>query len=166
MIYIMANKSDNKSEEKLIANNKRARHEYFISEVFEAGISLTGTEIQSVRRGRVSLLDSYVEVRRGEAYLINGHISEYDFGNIFNHDPRRSRKLLLHKTEIRKLDAHVREKGMTIVPLRMYMIKGLAKLEIGLAKGKKLFDKREDIANRDAARDIDRAIKGRTREVD
>ena len=127
---------------------------------------LTGTEIQSVRKGKVSLIDSYVEVRQGEAYLINAHISEYDFGNIFNHEPRRPRKLLLHKMQIRKMESKIREKGMTVVPLRMYLTRGLAKLEIGLARGKKLYDKREDIAKRDAARDVDRAIKERHKGLD
>ncbi len=151
---------------KLVASNKKARHEYFIEEVYEAGIVLTGTEIQSVRKGKVSLIDSYVEVRQGEAYLINAHISEYDFGNIFNHEPRRPRKLLLHKMQIRKMESKIREKGMTVVPLRMYLTRGLAKLEIGLARGKKLYDKREDIAKRDAARDVDRAIKERHKGLD
>ena len=151
---------------KLVASNKKARHEYFIEEVYEAGIVLTGTEIQSVRKGKVSLIDSYVEVRQGEAYLINAHISEYDFGNIFNHEPRRPRKLLLHKMQIRKMESKIREKGMTVVPLRMYLTRGLAKLEIGLARGKKLYDKREDIAKRDAARDVDRAIKERRKGLD
>ena len=151
---------------KLVASNKKARHEYFIEEVYEAGIVLTGTEIQSVRKGKVSLIDSYVEVRQGEAYLINAHISEYDFGNIFNHEPRRPRKLLLHKMQIRKMESMIREKGMTVVPLRMYLTRGLAKLEIGLARGKKLYDKREDIAKRNAARDVDRAIKERRKGLD
>ena len=151
---------------RLVASNKKARHEYFIEEVYEAGIVLTGTEIQSVRKGKVSLIDSYVEVRQGEAYLINAHISEYDFGNIFNHEPRRPRKLLLHKMQIRKMESKIREKGMTVVPLRMYLTRGLAKLEIGLARGKKLYDKREDIAKRDAARDVDRAIKERHKGLD
>lgn len=151
---------------KLVASNKKARHEYFIEEVYEAGIVLTGTEIQSVRKGKVNLIDSYVEVRQGEAYLINAHISEYDFGNIFNHEPRRPRKLLLHKMQIRKMESKIREKGMTVVPLRMYLTRGLAKLEIGLARGKKLYDKREDIAKRDAARDVDRAIKERHKGLD
>ena len=142
---------------KLVASNKKARHEYFIEEVYEAGIVLTGTEIQSVRKGKV---------RQGEAYLINAHISEYDFGNIFNHEPRRPRKLLLHKMQIRKMESKIREKGMTVVPLRMYLTRGLAKLEIGLARGKKLYDKREDIAKRDAARDVDRAIKERHKGLD
>lgn len=156
--------TDAKTQEKLVASNRKARHEYFIEETFEAGIALTGTEIQSVRLGRVSLADAYVEVRNDEAFLVSSHIAEYDFGNIFNHDPRRKRKLLLHKAEIRRLDSRVRERGYTIVPLRMYLTRGLAKLEIGLAKGKKLWDKREDAAKRDVQREIDRSAKPGARE--
>lgn len=153
-----------KAQEKLVASNKKAWHDYFIEETYEAGIALTGTEIQSVRRGKVSLADGYAEIREGEAFLVNCHISEYDYGNRFNHEPRRPRKLLLHKTEIRRLFSKVREKGFTLVPLRMYLKRGLAKVEIGVAKGKKLYDKREDIAKRDAAREVDRTRKGRYQE--
>lgn len=150
---------------KLVASNKKARHEYFIEEVYEAGIVLTGTEIQSVRKGKVSLIDSYVEVRQGEAYLINAHISEYDFGNIFNHEPRMPRKLLLHKMQIRKMESKIREKGMTVVPLRMYLTRGLAKLEIGLARGKSYMT-RGRYRKEGAARDVDRAIKERHKGLD
>lgn len=146
---------------KLVATNRKARHEYFIEETYEAGIALTGTEIQSVRQGRVSLADAYAEVRNGEVFLINAHIAEYDFGNRFNHDPRRPRKLLLHKKEIMRLDSRVRERGYTIVPLKMYIVRGYAKVEIALAKGKKTWDKRRDIAERDARREMDRAGKAR-----
>lgn len=146
---------------KLVATNRKARHEYFIEETYEAGIALTGTEIQSVRQGRVSLADAYAEVRNGEVFLINAHIAEYDFGNRFNHDPRRPRKLLLHKKEIMRLDSRVRERGYTIVPLKMYIVRGYAKVEIALAKGKKTWDKRRDIAERDAKREMDRAGKAR-----
>ncbi len=146
---------------KLVATNRKARHEYFIEETYEAGIALTGTEIQSVRQGRVSLADAYAEVRNGEVFLINAHIAEYDFGNRFNHDPRRPRKLLLHKKEIMRLDSRVRERGYTIVPLKMYIVRGYAKVEIALAKGKKTWDKRRDIAERDARREMDRAAKAR-----
>ena len=132
-----------------------------IEETYEAGIALTGTEIQSVRQGRVSLADAYAEVRNGEVFLINAHIAEYDFGNRFNHDPRRPRKLLLHKKEIMRLDSRVRERGYTIVPLKMYIVRGYAKVEIALAKGKKTWDKRRDIAERDARREMDRAAKAR-----
>lgn len=156
--------SDEKASEKLVATNRKARHEYFVEETYEAGIALTGTEIQSVRRGRVSLADSYAEVRNGEVFLVNSHIAEYDYGNRFNHNPRRPRKLLLHKVEIRRLDSRVRERGYTIVPLKMYLQRGLAKVEIGLAKGKKMWDKREDIAERDAQREIERSSKERARD--
>lgn len=156
--------ADEKGGEKLIASNRKARHEYFIEDTLEAGIALTGTEIQSVRLGRVSLGDAFAEIRGGEAFLVNSHISEYDFGNRMNHDPRRKRKLLLHRAEIRKLDSKVRERGYTIVPLRMYMTRGYAKVEIGLARGKKLWDKREDLAKRDAQREMERAAKPSSRE--
>ena len=154
------------SSEKLIASNRKARHEYFIEETYEAGIALTGTEIQSVRQGRVSLGDAYAEVRNGEVFLVNSHIAEYDYGNRLNHNPRRPRKLLLHKSEIRRLDSRVRERGYTIVPLKMYLRGGLAKIEIGLARGKKTWDKREDIAKRDAQREIERTSKASGRERD
>jgi len=158
--------SNEETGEKLVASNRKARHEYFIEETYEAGIALTGTEIQSVRQGRVSLGDAYAEVRGGEVFLVNSHIAEYDYGNRLNHNPRRPRKLLLHKSEIRRLDSRVRERGYTIVPLRMYLRGGLAKLEIGLARGKKTWDKREDIAKRDAQREIERTSKASGRERD
>ncbi|MDD2200751.1 MAG: SsrA-binding protein SmpB [Firmicutes bacterium] len=153
--------ADKELSAKVVATNRRARHEYFIEETYEAGIALTGTEIQSVRQGRVSLADAYAEVRNGEVLMVNAHIAEYDFGNRFNHDPRRPRKLLLHKKEIRRLDSRVREQGYTIVPLKMYIVRGYAKVEIGLAKGKKLWDKRRDIAERQARREMERATKRR-----
>lgn len=149
------------SSVKVVATNRKARHEYFIEETYEAGIVLTGTEIQSVRQGRVSLAEAYAEVRNGEVFLVNCHIAEYDFGNRLNHDPRRSRKLLLHKKQIRRLDSRVRERGYTIVPLRMYITRGYAKVEIGLAKGKKIWDKRQDIAKRQVQREMERAAKWR-----
>ena len=153
--------AEKESSVKVVATNRRARHEYSIEETYEAGIVLTGTEIQSVRQGRVSLADAYAEVRNGEVFMVNAHIAEYDFGNRFNHDPRRPRKLLLNKKEIRRLDSRVREQGYTIVPLRMYIVRGYAKVEIVLAKGKKLWDKRRDIAERQARREMERAAKGR-----
>jgi len=153
--------AEKESSVKVVATNRRARHEYSIEETYEAGIVLTGTEIQSVRQGRVSLADAYAEVRNGEVLMVNAHIAEYDFGNRFNHDPRRPRKLLLHKKEIRRLDSRVREQGYTIVPLKMYIVRGYAKVEIGLAKGKKLWDKRRDIAERQARREMERATKRR-----
>lgn len=147
---------------KNIAENRKARHDYFIEETFEAGIALTGTEVKSCRLGRVNLRDAYATVSGGEAYLHNVHISPYEQGNRFNHEPRRVRKLLLHRLEINRLIGRVREKGYTLVPLRMYFNeKGWAKVEIGLARGKKQYDKRRDIAERDARRDIERAVKER-----
>jgi len=142
---------------KQIANNKKARHDYFILETFEAGIVLTGTEIKSIRQGKVNLKESYVKISRGEAIIHGMHISPYDHGNIFNVDPLRDRKLLLHKKEILKIEQKMKEKGLTIVPLSLYINEdGRAKLEIALARGKKLYDKRDDIAKKDAARRMQR----------
>lgn len=142
-----------------IASNKKARHDYLIEETFEAGISLTGTEIKSVRAGRVNLKDGYVQVRNNEAWMMNVHINEYEQGNRFNHDPLRNRKLLLHKKEIRKLAGVVQEKGITIVPLKMYFKKGFAKVLIGVGRGKKEFDKRETIKRREQDREMRRTVK-------
>ncbi|MGR3741553.1 SsrA-binding protein SmpB [Companilactobacillus sp. DQM5] len=142
-----------------IANNRKARHDYLIEETFEAGISLTGTEIKSVRAGRVNLKDGFVQIRNDEAWLVNIHINEYEQGNRFNHDPLRNRKLLLHKKEIRKLSGEVQEKGITIVPLKMYFKKGFAKVLIGVGRGKKQFDKRETIKRREQDREMRRSIK-------
>ena len=151
-----------KRERKLVANNKKARHDYFLEEIYEAGIALTGTEIKSVRRGKVSLKESYVKIDGGEAIIYGMHISPYKEGNRYNVDPVRPRRLLLHKREIRKLIGATKEQGMTIVPLQMYINeKGLAKLEIALAKGKKLYDKREATAKRDAQRAMERAVRKR-----
>lgn len=147
--------------EKLICNNKKAYHNYFIEEKFEAGMVLTGTEIKSLRMGNANLNDSFAIVRNGEAFLNNLHISPYDFGNRENHDPDRMRKLLLHKKEIAKLFGKIREQGYSVVPLRLYFKKGLAKVEIGLAKGKKLYDKREDMKQKDHKRDMAQAFKER-----
>lgn len=145
----------------LIASNRRARHDYFIEETYEAGIELTGTEIKSVRAGKVSLVDSFATVEGGEVIVRDLHISPYDYGNRFNHDPMRPRRLLLHKEEIRKIAGKVRERGYTLVPLRMYFKRGWAKLELAVAKGKKSYDKRADIAERDARREAERAMKVR-----
>jgi len=150
--------------EKLICNNKKAYHDYFIEEKFEAGMVLQGTEVKSLRMGRATMGDSFAMVKSGEAFLHNLHISPYDFGNRENHDPERMRKLLLHKKEIVKLFSKVREQGYSIVPLRMYFKDGLVKVEMGLAKGKKLYDKREDMKKKDHKRDIAQALKGRNRE--
>jgi SsrA-binding protein len=145
--------------EKLICNNKKAYHDYFIEEKFEAGMVLKGTEVKSLRMGKANLNDSFAMVKEGEAFLHNLHISPYDFGNRENHDPDRMRKLLLHKKEIVKLFSKVREQGYSIVPLRLYFKEGLVKVEMGLAKGKKLYDKREDMKEKDSKRDIAQALK-------
>ncbi|MGE5592645.1 MAG: SsrA-binding protein SmpB [Betaproteobacteria bacterium] len=148
-------------EHKIVATNRKAYHDYHIHETYEAGIALTGTEIQSVRRGMVSLRDSFARVEGGEVLLYNMNISPYEHGNRFNHEPLRTRKLLLHKEEIRKLQGKTQERGFTLVPLKVYLKRGLAKVELALAKGKKLYDKREAAATRDLAREADRAIKER-----
>ena len=148
-----------KRERKLVANNKKARHDFFIEEVYEAGIVLTGTEIKSIRKGSCNLKDSYAIIKNHEAFIINMHISEYSEGNRFNHDPLRTRKLLLHKKEIRKLQKEVKENGLTIIPTKLYFNTSKAKVEIALAKGKKLYDKRQDLKAKDAKRDVERALK-------
>ncbi len=151
-----------KRERKLIANNKKARHDYFIEEVYEAGIVLTGTEIKSVRQGKVNIKESYAKIEQGEMFIYGMNISPYEQGNRFNVDPIRPRKLLLHKQEIRKLIGYTTLKGLTLVPLTMYInADGRAKIEIAVARGKKDYDKRDTIAKRDAARDIDRKMKER-----
>lgn len=151
-------------EEKLIANNKKAYHDYFIDETFECGIELTGTEVKSLRDSHASLRESYATVRRGEVWLMGVHIAPYSHGNRSNVDPDRARKLLLHKKEIRYLVGKTKERGYTLVPLRMYFTAAnLAKVELGLARGKKLYDKRADIAAKDQKRDVERALRERTR---
>lgn len=146
---------------KVVATNKKAWHDYHIEDTYEAGIVLTGTEIKSVRAGRVNLKDSFARVEDGEVFLYNMHISPYSQGNRFNHDPTRTRKLLLHRYEINKLTGKVKERGYALVPLRMYLKNGYAKLELALTKGKKLHDKREAMAKRDAQREIERAFRER-----
>lgn len=146
-------------EVKQVASNRKALHEYFIEDRLEAGIALTGTEIKSVRASRVNLRDGFVLIRDGEAWLINVHISPYDFGNRENHEPRRERRLLLHRQEIRKLLGKVSERGWTIVPLRMYLVKGRAKVEVALVRGKRLYDRKDAVAERDADRDLRRQLK-------
>jgi SsrA-binding protein len=148
--------------EKLIADNRRARHDYTLSERFEAGIVLTGTEVKSLRDGRASLQQAYADVRGMEVWLVGARIDEYMHGNVQNHDPDRDRKLLLHKKEISSLIGKVRERGFTLVPTRMYWKNGKAKVELALARGKELHDKRRDIAKRDAQRQVERAL-GRRR---
>lgn len=146
---------------KILSQNKKAYHDYFIETTFEAGIELKGTEIKSVRKGSCNLKDSYIRIKNGEAFIEGMHIAVYDHGNLFNHDPLRTRKLLLHKKEIKKLEKEVKESGFTIVPTKLYFGDGSkAKLEIALAKGKKLYDKREDLKAKDAKRDIEKALKG------
>jgi SsrA-binding protein len=142
----------------LIAQNRKARYDYFIEDTFEAGIALTGTEVKSLRAGRASLVDGFCEITDGEAWLLGVHISEYTQGTWTNHTPRRKRKLLLHRHEIDKLERRVNERGLTIVPLSLYFKDGRAKVEIGLAKGKKSYDKRQTIAKRDAQREATREL--------
>ncbi len=150
-----------KSEFQNIAENRKARHDYFVEESFEAGLVLVGSEVKSCRAGRVNLRDGYAQIKDGEVFLYNVHISPYEQANRFNHEPLRPRKLLLHKGEIRRLFGLVREKGFTLVPLQMYFKKGKAKVELALARGKKAYDKRDDIAARDVKREMARAMRGK-----
>ena len=149
------------SGKKILATNKKARHDYFIDEVFECGIELKGTEVKSIRQGRVNLKEGYASVDNSEVFLKQVHISPYDQGNRFNVDPLRTRKLLLHKSEIRKLIGATTVKGYSLVPMSMYLKNGRVKLELGLGKGKKLYDKRQDLAKKDAMRSIERESKDR-----
>jgi len=148
-----------KEEIKVAAQNKKARHDYFIEQTLEAGIVLSGTEVKSIRLGKVNLKDSYATVENGEVILSGMHISPYEQGNIFNKDPMRDRKLVLHRYEINTLIGYTQQKGMSLVPLQLYFKRGKVKVELAVAKGKKLYDKREDIAERDAKREIDRRMK-------
>ena len=144
---------------KLIANNKKAYHDYFIEETFETGISLAGTEVKSLRMGKCSIKEAFVRVEKGEVYVYGMHISPYEKGNIFNKDPLRVRKLLMHRFEINRISSKLKEKGLTLVPLRVYFKNSLVKVEIGLARGKKLYDKRQDIAKKDQRREAERDFK-------
>ena len=144
---------------KLIANNKKAYHDYFIEEKYEAGISLAGTEVKSLRMGRCSIKEAFIRIEHDEVFVYNMHISPYEKGNIFNKDPLRPQKLMLHKYEINKLVGKLNEKGLTLVPLQVYFKGSLVKVEIGLARGKKLYDKRQDIAKRDMKRENEREFK-------
>ncbi|WP_017470669.1 SsrA-binding protein SmpB [Amphibacillus jilinensis] len=144
---------------KVIAQNKKANHDFFIEETIEAGLVLQGTEIKSIRAGRVNMKDSFARVERGEVFLHNMHISPYEQGNRYNHEPTRTRKLLMHKKQINKLIGETQQAGYSLVPLRIYLKNGMAKVLIGLGKGKKKFDKREDLKRKQAKRDIDRAVK-------
>ncbi|SJZ44047.1 SsrA-binding protein [Pilibacter termitis] len=152
-----------KGEGKVVAQNKKARHDYEILDTLEAGIVLKGTEIKSIRAGRINLKDGFARIRNGEVWLWNVHISPYEQGNIFNHDPLRTRKLLLHKKQIAKLIGEVKTSGVTLVPLKVYLKDGFAKVLIGVAKGKKQYDKRETLKKRDQKREIDRALKAKNR---
>lgn len=147
------------SEEKTLITNKRAAHDYFILNRYEAGIALKGTEVKSLRQGKANFLDSYVDFINGEAFIVNMHISEYAHGNRFNHEEKRKRKLLLKKNEILKLQQKVKEKGYTIIPTRAYLKNGKIKIEIALARGKKMYDKRESIAEKDLKRELERKYK-------
>ncbi len=146
---------------KVVAQNKKAYHDYFIEEKIEAGIVLSGTEVKSIRQGKLNLKESYASIVGGEVILSGMHISPYEQGNIFNKDPLRDRKLLLHKSEINRLIGLTQQKGLTLVPTQAYLKRGMVKIEIGVARGKKLYDKRDDLAARDAKRDIDRSMKER-----
>jgi SsrA-binding protein len=144
---------------KVIAQNKKARHDYFIEDTFEAGISLAGTEVKSIRLGKANLKDAFAQVENGEMLLQHMHVSPYEKGNIFNKDPLRARKLLLHRAEISRLNGLVTQKGFSLVPLSLYLKNGLVKVELAVVRGKKLYDKREDIASKDAERDMQRHLK-------
>ena len=144
---------------KLVANNKKAYHDYFIEEKYECGIALHGTEVKSLRMGKCSIKEAFVRIENGEVYVYGMHVSPYEKGNIFNKDPLRVKKLLLHKQEINKLVGKIKEKGFTLVPLQVYFSNGRAKIEIGLARGKKLYDKRDDIAKKDQRRETEREFK-------
>jgi SsrA-binding protein len=148
-------------DNKVVATNRKAQFEYFLLDHFEAGISLLGTEIKSIRAGQISLAEAFVKIDAQEAWLMNAHIAPYESANRYNHDPRRPRRLLLHHREIRELWNAVRLKGVTIVPVRVYLKEGIAKIDIAIAKGKKQYDKRQEIAKRDEERDSDRSRKGR-----
>lgn len=148
---------------KVVAVNRRAGHDYFIDDRIEAGLVLTGTEIKSIREGRVNLREAYARIDNGEAWLVNAHIAPYEQGNRYNHEPRRQRKLLLHRDEIDSLLGRAQQRGYTIIPLQLYLKRGRAKVELGLGRGKRQYDKREAIARRDAQREIDRHVRERVR---
>lgn len=144
---------------KLLANNKKAYFDYFIEDKWEAGVALYGTEVKSIRMGKVSIKESYIKIENGEVFVYNMHVSPYEKGNIFNRDPIRVKKLLMHRTEINKIEGKISEKGYTLVPLQVYLKDGLVKVEVGLAKGKKLYDKRDSIAKKDVRRENEREFK-------
>lgn len=153
--------ADKKDSVKIIAQNKKARHEYFILETYECGIELAGTEVKSIRQGKVNLADSYAGINNGEIWIKGMNVSPFEQGNIFNRDPLRERRLLMHKREILKLSQRIKEDGLSLVPLKVYLKGSLVKVELALVKGKKLYDKRESIAQRDAKRNMDRAVRNR-----
>ncbi len=152
----MAEKS---KERKLIANNKKAFHDFFIDETYEAGVALHGTEVKSMRMGKCSIKEAFIRIENGEMFVYGMHVSPYEKGNIFNRDPLRVKKLLMHRTEINKLEGKIAEKGFTLVPLQVYFKDGKVKVEVGLARGKKLYDKRDDIAKKDQRREFEREFK-------
>jgi SsrA-binding protein len=156
----MANKQA-ASDEKIICVNRQARHNYFIDETYEAGLVLVGSEVKSLRDGKANLVDSYGQIRHGEAFLINAHISPYAGANQFNHEPTRTRKLLLHTREIERLTGKTKERGLTLIPLKLYFKDGRAKVELGLARGKKLYDKRDTLRRKVAEREVERSLKSR-----
>ena len=147
--------------EKLVVQNRRARHDYQVLDTFEAGIELRGTEVKSLRAGQMTLKDCYADIQQGQMFLVGAHINPYEQGNIYNHDPERPRKLLMHKAEIERLGSQIAEKGLTLIPLRVYFKNGRAKVELGLCRGKQTHDKRATIREREAKREMDRAIKER-----
>jgi SsrA-binding protein len=153
--------SRNTDGEKVVCVNRKARHDYSIIETYEAGLVLQGSEVKSLREGRANLKDSYARILKGEAFLLNTHISPYSAASQFNHDPNRTRKLLLHKNELRRLTGKVKERGLTLIPLRLYFKSGRAKVELGLAQGKRLYDKRETLRKKAAQRELERSLKTR-----
>jgi len=156
----MANKKQTPGE-KIVCVNRQARHNYFIDETYEAGLVLVGSEVKSLRDGKANLVDSYAQIRHGEAFLINTHISPYAGANQFNHEPTRTRKLLLHAREIERLTGKTKERGLTLIPLKLYFKDGRAKVELGLARGKKLYDKRDTLRRKVAQREVERSLKSR-----
>ena len=158
----MANKKSAAREgEQIICVNRQARHNYFIDETYEAGLVLVGSEVKSLRDGKANLKDSYARIQKGEAFLVNAHVSPYSGANQFNHDPTRTRKLLLHQQEIERLTGKTKERGWTLIPLKLYFKNGRAKVELGLARGKKLYDKRETLRRKEAERDVERSLRSR-----
>ncbi len=155
--------AENKKSDTTVTTNRRAYHDYFVEETLEAGVSLQGTEVKSLRLGLANLSDSYAIVKNNEVFLFNATISPYPHGNIMNHDPLRTRKLLLHKEEIRKLIGKISQKGITLIPLKIYFVRGKAKILIGLAKGKKAYDKRDTIKEKESKRELERTVKERNR---